>query len=173
VLELVQAMPDGFELRIVGRPYDDHYFELLKRSSKGKQVTFLTDADDAELARQYQGATVVLQPSIPNPTGGQDRSELLGLVALEAQAAGKPVIVTDTTSLPELVQDGVTGRIVPSHDPYALRTALESFLRSRDYSVEIGKNAARWAASRFTWESVANRGLDFYRRLLDARHAGG
>lgn len=173
VLELVQAMPDGFELRIVGRPYDDHYFDLLRRSSKGKRVSFLTEADDAELARQYQGATVVLQPSIPNPSGGQDRSELLGLVAIEAQSAGKPVIVTDTTSLPELVLDGVTGRIVPSHDPSALRTALESFLRSPQYAEEIGKNAASWAASRFTWETVANRGLTLYRQLLDLRQAGG
>ena len=166
-------MPDGFELRIVGRPYDDHYFDLLRRSSKGKRVSFLTEADDAELARQYQGATVVLQPSIPNPSGGQDRSELLGLVAIEAQSAGKPVIVTDTTSLPELVLDGVTGRIVPSHDPSALRTALESFLRSPQYAEEIGKNAASWAVSRFTWETVANRGLTLYRQLLDLRQAGG
>jgi len=173
VLELIQAMPDGFELRILGRPYDAHYFELLKRCSKGKRVTFLTDADDAELARQYQGATVVLQPSIPSSTGGQDRSELLGLVAIEAQSAGKPVIVTDTTSLPELVHDGVTGRIVPSHDPNALRAALEAFLRSPEYSKEIGENAARWAANRFTWESVANRGLALYRQLLQVRSVGG
>lgn len=173
VLELVQAMPDGFELRIVGRPYDDHYFELIKQCSKGKRVTFLTDADDAELARQYQGATVVLQPSIPSPSGGQDRSELLGLVAIEAQSAGKPVIVTNTTSLTELVQDGVTGRIVPSHDPNALRKALESFLRNPEYAEEIGRNAARWAQNRFTWESVANRGLAFYSQLLQARHVGG
>jgi glycosyltransferase involved in cell wall biosynthesis len=173
VHELVQAMPESFELRIVGRPYDNQYFELLKQSSQGKRVRFLTDADDEELARQYQGATVVLQPSIPNPSGGQDRSELLGLVAIEAQSAGKPVIVTDTTSLPELVQDGVTGRIVPSHDLFALRAALESFLKSPSYSEEIGRNAARIAATRFTWESVAQRGLALYRKLLRDRGIGG
>lgn len=136
VHELVRAMPESFELRIVGRPYDDQYFELLKQSSRGKRVQFVTDADDDELARQYQGATVVLQPSIPNPSGGQDRSELLGLVAIEAQSAGKPVIVTDTTSLPELVQDGVTGLIVPSHDLIALRAALESFLKSKKDEIQ-------------------------------------
>lgn len=173
VHELVRAMPESFELRIVGRPYDDQYFELLKQASRGKRVRFLTDADDHELARQYQGASVVLQPSIPNPCGGQDRSELLGLVAIEAQFAGKPVIVTDTTSLPELVQDGVTGRIVPSHDLVALRAALESFLGSPSYSEKIGDNAARIAANRFTWELVAQRGLAFYRQLLDRRNAGG
>lgn len=173
VNELVRAMPENFELRIVGRPYDNQYFELLKQSSKGKRVRFLTDADDDELSRQYQGATVVLQPSIPNPSGGQDRSELLGLVAIEAQSAGKPVIVTDTTSLPELVQDGVTGRIVPSHDLTALRSALETFLKNTSYSEEIGRNAARIAATRFTWESVAQRGLAFYQQLLRRRSIGG
>ncbi len=173
VHELVEAMPEGYELRIVGRPYDEQYFELLKQSSRGKRVRFLTDADDSELARQYQGATVVLQPSIPNPSGGQDRSELLGLVAIEAQSAGKPVIVTDTTSLPELVEDGVTGRIVPSHDRLALRTALESFLKNPTYSEKIGNNAARMAATRFTWDSVAQRGLDLYRLLLGKKKVGG
>lgn len=173
VHELIQAMPPDFELRVVGRPYDSPYFELLKQASIGKRIRFLTDADDVELAHQYQGATVVLQPSIPSPSGGQDRSELLGLVAIEAQAAGKPIIVTDTTSLPELVQDGITGRIVPSRDITALRAALESFLRNPAYAHEIGRNAARRAAERFTWDSVAQRGLDLYRRLWARRRVGG
>jgi glycosyltransferase involved in cell wall biosynthesis len=173
ILQLIQAMPEEFELRVVGRPYDSEYFGLLVQASKGKRVKFLTDADDDELARQYQGASVVLQPSIPNPSGGQDRSELLGLVAIEAQSAGKPVIVTNTTSLPELVQDGVTGRIVPSHDINALRCALESFLRNPAYAKEIGRNAAKRAADRFTWESVAERGLALYRQLIARREAGG
>ena len=173
VHELIQAMPPDFELRIVGRPYDNAYFELLRNAAKGKQIRFVTDADDEELARQYQGASVVLQVSIPTPNGGQDRSELLGLVAIEAQAAGKPVIVTNTTSLPEIVQDGVTGRIVASHDIGALRAALEAFLRNPAYAQEIGRNAAKVAAEQFTWDAVAQRGLALYRQQIARRRAGG
>lgn len=173
VLEIIEALPAGRRLHVVGRPYDPGYFEALKRAAEGKLVTFLTDADDAELARQYQGASVVLQASLPSPSGGEDRSELLGLVALEAQAAGKPVIVTRTTSLPELVEDGVTGRIVAPRDPGALRAALEEFLGSPDRARGVGHAAERRAAERFTWDAVARRGLEFYRMLLERRRRGG
>jgi glycosyltransferase involved in cell wall biosynthesis len=172
VLEVIHALPKGRELRVVGRPYDTAYFERLRQAAEGKRVTFITDADDTELARQYQGASVVLQPSLPTTGSRDDRSELLGLVAIEAQAAGKPVIVTRTTSLPELVEDGVTGRIVAPNDIAALHDALESFLGNPSYARQIGANALRLAATRFTWDSVARRGLEFYRSLAARRRAG-
>ncbi len=172
VLEVIQALPLGRELRIVGRPYDTAYFEKLRTAADGRRVTFLTDADDSELARQYQGASVVLQPSLPTTGSREDRSELLGLVAIEAQAAGKPVIVTQTTSLPELVQDGVTGRIVPPHDRQALHDALESFLGNPAHARRIGANAQQHATAHFTWDAVARRGMEFYRTLAARRRAG-
>ena len=172
VLEVIQALPQGRELRVVGRPYDPAYFEKLRQAAVGKRVTFLTEADDEELARQYQGASVVLQPSLPMTGSREDRSELLGLVAIEAQAAGKPVIVTRTTSLPELVQDGVTGRIVPPNDLKALHDALESFLGNPAHARQIGANALQHAQAHFTWDAVARRGMDFYQALAARRRAG-
>jgi glycosyltransferase involved in cell wall biosynthesis len=172
VREVIQALPPGRRLHVVGRPYDPAYFQSLQEAARGKDVRFITDADDAELARQYQGASVVLQPSLPTTGDANDRSELLGLVAIEAQAAGKPVIVTRTTSLPELVIDHVTGRIVTPGNLSELAEALESYLSNPDLAARTGAAAARHAARNFQWESVARRGLDFYRSLASARSAG-
>lgn len=172
VLEVIQALPKARKLRILGRPYDPAYFDALRSAAAGKEVAFIIDADDAELARQYRGASVILQPSLPTSGGKDDRSELLGLVAIEAQMAGKPIIVTRTTSLPELVDDGVTGRVVEPRNIPALAEALESFLSNPEHARRIGSNAARHAQQHFTWEAVARRGLAFYNELARRRHSG-
>lgn len=168
VLEAIQAVPATTPFHVVGRPYDPAYFEELKSAAQGKQVRFITDADDAELARQYAGASVVLQVSLPSTDGGPDKSELLGLVALEGMAGGKPVIVTRTTSLPELVVDGETGFIVPPRDLGALGAKMALLVGNPDLSRRLGRQAREHVQRRFTWDKTADVALDFYRRLLTA-----
>src|SRR5207237_5531708 len=96
--------------------------------------------------------------------GGETRvPELLGQTLLEAMACGTPVICTDVGGMPEVVEDGVTGFIVPPNDPTALRRKL---LWLRDHSVEageMGRAARRRVLEKFTWTSVARRCLDIYR----------
>jgi glycosyltransferase involved in cell wall biosynthesis len=161
VLELVQAVSPTTPLRLVGRPYDPAYFEALKAAAAGKQVRFITDADDAELQRQIGGANVVLQPSIPiDPL-----AELLGLVTIEGMASGKPVIVTRTTSLPELVQDGETGFVVPPYEAEPLRRRIDECVRDPALAQRLGDAGRRHVESHFTWERTAGRGLELYRRI--------
>ncbi len=165
VLQLIEALGPDTPLRVLGRPYDPEYFRKLREAAAGKDVTFITDADDAELRRQYLGASVVLQPSIPVHAGMNDTAELLGLVALEGMAHGKPVIVTRTASLPELVRDGVTGFIVPPGDARALREKVEMLVRDPERSRGMGAAARKHVRASFTWDEVAGRGMDFYRKL--------
>ena len=166
VLQLIQAIPPGLPLHIIGRPYAPEYFQELQAAARGKEVTFITDADDATVQREYARASVVLQPSIPAGFGADDKSELLGLVALEAMASGKPVIVTSVTSLPELVRDGVTGFIVPPHDLSALADRIQRLVRDPELSLRLGTAAARHVRENFTWAETARRGMALYRRLL-------
>jgi glycosyltransferase involved in cell wall biosynthesis len=165
VLTLIEAMTDTTPLRIVGRPYDAEYFARLQAAARGKSVEFIVDADDEELERQYLGANVVLQPSIPIAKGTNDTSELLGLVTLEGMAHGKPVIVTRTASLPELVSDSETGYLVAPHDMRALRDRIDQLVNDPALSIELGRRARRRIEESFTWDRVAERGLNFYRRL--------
>lgn len=165
VLPLIEALLPGYALRVVGRPYDSAYLEALRRAAVGKDVTFILDADDDELRRQYAGANVVLQPSVPVSEGASDTSELLGLVTLEGMAHGKPVIVTRTASLPELVIDGETGFVVEPWDPEALRERIAALLDDPALSVRMGARARAHVRQRFNWEQVARAGLRFYEEL--------
>ncbi|HEX2190668.1 MAG TPA: glycosyltransferase family 4 protein [Longimicrobiaceae bacterium] len=165
VLPLVEALSPDTPLRVVGRPYDPEYFRRLRDAARGKDVTFVTDAGDGELRRQYLGASVVLQPSIPVNTGASDTSELLGLVTLEGMAHGKPVVVTRTASLPELVREGETGFVVPPGDGAALRARVERLVRDPGASRAMGAAARRHVLENFTWDQVAGRGLRLYRAL--------
>jgi glycosyltransferase involved in cell wall biosynthesis len=165
VLELIRSVGPATPLRVVGRPYAPEYFEQLKREADGKRVEFFTNASDAEMRRHVAEASVVLQPSIPAPGAGGDKSELLGLVALEGMAAGKPAIVTSITSLPELVVDGETGYVVAPHDLTSLGRRVEALVSDPELSVRLGRKARARVEAEFTWAATAARGLDFYRRL--------
>jgi glycosyltransferase involved in cell wall biosynthesis len=169
VLELIESIGPDIPLHVVGRAYDSEYLTKLQAAAVGKRVCFLTDADDSELARQYLGARLVLQPSIPVREGSNDTSELLGLVALEGMAYGKPVIVTRAGSLPELVRDGETGFVVPPRDREALADRIGRLMLDARLAQHMGAAARSRVSELFTWESVARRGLDFYLSLMAAR----
>ena len=75
------------------------------------------------------------------------------------------MIVTRTTSLPELVVDGVTGFVVPPRDRAALHGVLERLLGESGLAPRMGAAALAHARENFTWDAVARRGLDLYRRI--------
>ena len=82
-------------------------------------VEFRPHSPRAELFRWYCVSDVVGVPS---------HNESFGLVALEAQACGRPVVATDVGGLRHAVDDGATGLLVPGHDPAEWATALGSIL---------------------------------------------
>ncbi|MGC3968250.1 MAG: glycosyltransferase family 4 protein [Pirellulales bacterium] len=168
VLELIRAVSADIPLRVVGRVYDDAYFHSLKSAAEGKRVSFFTSADDDELNNHYRSASVVIQPSLPTSSTTFDRSELLGLVALEGMHWGKPVIVTNTASLPELMIDGQTGTIVPADDATALNEAISKYVCSPELSRKVGLQARSHAVKHYCWSTAATRGLAFYNSLKAA-----
>ena len=169
-LEVVEAVAPATRLHVVGRPYDAAYFEKLKSAAQGKNVQFFTEASDAEVKRQMAGAGVILQPSIPEGSREVDKSELLGLAALEAMACARPVIVTRAGSLPELVADGETGFIVPPRDLAALRSKIELLLGDPALQARMGAAGRARVEKVFTWEQSARRGLELYRKVMGGAH---
>jgi len=161
---LIDAVAPPFSLTIVGPVVDREYAAALRRRAEGRPVTFAGAVDDGRLVEEYRTAMVTVLPSVFVSAGGERTvvPELLGLVVLESMACGTPVIVTRVASLPELVEDGVTGFVVPPNDPGAIRDRLE-YLSAHPEAVErMGRLARERVAREFTWDAVAERCLRAY-----------
>jgi glycosyltransferase involved in cell wall biosynthesis len=161
---LIDAIEPPLSLRVVGRAYDQPYLAMLQARASGKPVQFESDVDDRGLLERYQRALALVLPSVSTDWRGQttDVAELFGLVAVEAMACGRPVIVSRTGSLPELVEDGITGTVVPAGDAGALRSCLQQLWREPARAEAMGRRARAAVLDRFTWAATARRCLEAY-----------
>jgi starch synthase len=124
-----------------------------------------------ELCKVLSAATAFVCPSIYEP---------LGIVNLEAMACEAAVVATITGGIPEVVEDGVTGRLVPIDqaddgtgtplDPERfvadLADVLTEVCRDPGKAREYGRNGRLRAERHFSWDSIAGRTIDVYRSVL-------
>lgn len=102
------------------------------------------------MAELYRRATVFVMPSLYEP---------LGVAVIEAMAAGLPCIASTGGALPELIEEGVTGHLVPPGDEDALLARMLELARSPDRCRALGEAGAARYRERFTWDAVAERML--------------
>jgi FkbM family methyltransferase len=95
----------------------------------------------------------------------------LPLVAIEACAAGRPVVAFDSGGLPEVVMHGETGIIVPKGSIDGLAEAIIRILEDSDLAKRLGENGRRYA-SRFSLSGHVNQLMDLYEAALDEHHCG-
>jgi D-inositol-3-phosphate glycosyltransferase len=119
-------------------------------------VVFEAPSGRERLRDWYAAADVVAVPS---------HNESFGLVALEAQACGTPVVATDVGGLRTTVRDGVSGLLVPGHDPDAWAAALTRAVHDR---AVLSLGAVEHAAG-FSWAATADGLLATYRAALADR----
>jgi glycosyltransferase involved in cell wall biosynthesis len=175
---LIRALPPDARLTVVGteghdpRPPERDYPRLLRVLAAERTVEFLDAIDDDELANRYRAAAVIVIPSVERTCYGRRVavSELLGLVALEAMASGTPVIASRVGGLPEIVEDGVTGYLVPPGDVAALRGRIADVLGHPAAAARLGSNARERVVAELSWDRCAQRCLEAYRQLLDRNH---
>ena len=165
--DLIEALPPGLSLELIGRPYDERFAKQLHQLAAGKPVLFRHDCDDAELLRAYQRALCVVLPSVyKSRCGGETRvPELLGQTLLEGMACATAAMGTDVASLPEVVADGKTGFLVPPNNPAALRERLEWLRDHPAEATRLGEAGRRRVLERFTWPAVVQRCLAAYRSV--------
>ena len=161
---LIEAIEPPLCLTVAGRHYLDSYAQRLRALAAGRRVRFLADVSDEQLVDLYRSAMVTVLPSVYTTSDGarSDVPELLGLVVLESLACGTPVVVSEVASLPELVEDGVTGFIVPPNDPAAIRDRLGYLLAHPEEAARMGETGRARVLERFTWDAVARSCLDAY-----------
>ncbi|MFI8948041.1 D-inositol-3-phosphate glycosyltransferase [Streptomyces sp. NPDC053750] len=126
--------------------------KLAARLGIADVVRFHPPVGQEQLADWFRAASVLVMPSY---------SESFGLVAIEAQAAGTPVLAAAVGGLPVAVRDGHTGRLVEGHDPAAYARVLRDFADHPELTIRMGAAAARHAQS-FGWDSAAAATADAY-----------
>ncbi len=119
------------------------------------RVRFLGAVDHEDLADYYALADVCVVPS---------RTETFGLVALEAQALGTPVVASAVGGLTEVVADGETGLLVAERSPSGFAAAIAALLDDDALRLRMGE-AARLRAATFTWARAVERLAAIYERV--------
>ncbi|MFJ9542923.1 D-inositol-3-phosphate glycosyltransferase [Streptomyces sp. NPDC101225] len=122
-------------------------------------VRFRPPVGQDRLADWFRAASVLVMPS---------RSESFGLVAVEAQACGTPVIAAKVGGLPVAVRDGASGILVSGHDPADYARALLAFAGDPHVGARMGRAAARHARS-FGWDRAAAATADVYGAAMRER----
>jgi len=165
VAELAHREParrDRLRLIIIGSPsgpeseWSRTLPPLARSLGVDEMVEFRPHAVRSELFRWYCASNVVGLPS---------HNESFGLVALEAQACGRPVVATDVGGLRHAIDDQRTGILVGSHEPEDWATALSSVMDDEEEALRLGINGAIRAAH-FSWDNSASATLQAYHQAL-------
>jgi D-inositol-3-phosphate glycosyltransferase len=135
----------------------DRMRELAAQLGIGDIVRFEPPCPQAELAQWYRAATVMLTPS---------HSESFGLVALEAQACGTPVIAASVGGLRTVVRDGYSGFLVDGHDPADWAGVIKRLVRAPKRLQALSAGARRHASA-FGWSATVDRLARVYTGAMD------
>ncbi len=131
---LKESFPE-FTLLVVGDGPTEPALREMAQAALPRQVCFAGRAPREEMRRFYSAADVFAFPGI---------GESLGMVFLEAQSCGTPVVALNTAGVPQVVVDGVTGLLVPKDDGRAMAHAIEQLARDPARRVNLGIAAAHF-----------------------------
>ncbi len=130
------ALAAGRPIKVVG---DGPELPRLRVENEGRDVDLLGNVSDAELASLYSRCAALIVPNV----------EEFGIAAVEAQAAGRPVVAVNRGGVRETVVDGLTGVLVDAEDAAALAEPLRDEDFGRFDPIKIRANAARFSAASF------------------------
>ena len=160
--EMVQRNP-GRKLRVIicggasgAAATERQYMELARELGVARRIRFLDPRPPEELVTIYQAADIVAVPSY---------NESFGLVAMEAQACGTPVVAARVGGLPVAVAEGETGLLVDGHGTADWADALESLLDDDDTRLRMAGEAVQHAAH-FSWSASASQLASVYNEAL-------
>ena len=150
-----QAHPAARLLLVGGGPYRDTLERLAGELGVSGSVTFTGSVPDGALPGYYAASDVFAMPCRTRRAGLD--VEGLGIVYLEASAAGLPVISGDSGGAPDAVLDGETGYVVPGRSVTALAERITGLLADPDRARAMGQRGLAWVEQEWDWSRVAGR----------------
>jgi len=152
---VLEALPQA-RLALVG---DGPHRQQLERLFEGTATTFVGYLAGDELASAYASGDAFVFPS---------STETLGLVLLEAMAAGCPVVGANRGGIPDIVSDGINGCLYDPDQPASLVTAVQRLLGDGATRAKL-REAARLEAERWGWAGATAQLRAYYRQVLEQR----
>lgn len=141
-------------------PLESELKRIVKEEGLRRKIDFVGELKDAELPAYYHACDVFALPAV-------ERSEAFGIVQLEAQACGKPVVSTNLkTGVPFVNLDGITGLVVSPRSSTALADALNKLLKNDELRLRLGTQAKKRVEKEFTREVMAERILRVYEEVM-------
>ncbi len=168
LVRVVREIPETVFLIVGDNPTeslthrDDVVDEINAVTSKlglENHVRLLGSLSDEDVIELYQLCDLVVLPVLDT----KDDVEGFGIVALEAAAAGKPVVATRVGGIPDALEDGKSGALVDSGDYTGLTEVVESLLRNIELSSFFGKYGRCRVHKEFSWHHV----VGLYERVVD------
>jgi glycosyltransferase involved in cell wall biosynthesis len=143
-LVLEQHPEKNFRLRVVGTgPQLEEYKTMSATLGIQLKVDFVGRVDHSLIADEHHKIDIYLNPS---------QRESFGVSVVEAMACGKSVIVTDVGGLPEVVNYGDCGMIVPVNDANALADAMLHLAEHLDLRKSLGEKGRTFVLANYNWE---------------------
>jgi type III pantothenate kinase len=165
--DLLRAMalissPDALSLRVVGEDWggERRLRDLARDLGITRRIAWTGSVSEEAKRTEYAAADLLVLPS---------RFEPFGIVLLEAMAAGLPVVATRVGGIPEVVVDGITGRLVPPRDPAALAEALQALASDPSLRSRLGRSGQERAQA-FSWAMLLPRFLALFREVAEEYH---
>lgn len=153
--QLLKDMPDICYLIVGKGPAKPMLQELANQIGVGENVLFMESIEDGDLLKVYNLCDVFVMPSRADLKSCD--VEGFGIVYLEANACGKPVIGGRSGGIADAVVDGETGLLVTPDSPEALAKAIRSLFIDKEYANRLGRQGRERAVREFAWDAIADR----------------
>jgi len=176
VEHLVRALPlvrreRAAELTVVGEgEWEPVIREAAREAGVEGQVRLTGYVDRSSLEGLYREADLFVLPAVVDRKGG---TEGLGVVLLEAMRAGRPVIASRVGGIPDIVEHGRSGWLVPPAEPGALAAAILGAARDPGAARAVAEEGRRRAVEEFSWDGILDDLESVYGAAVAARRGGG
>ncbi|NDL57296.1 glycosyltransferase family 4 protein [Phytoactinopolyspora mesophila] len=157
---ILASVPDALLLLVGDGPNRRRLERLVRQHRLEHSVLFAGAVPWSEAPEWFDAADVFAVPCRTR-LGGLE-PEALGIVFLESQAAGRPVLVGDSGGAPETVRHGETGYVVDPLSPLTIARRATPLLADREYANELGMKGREWVNREWAWEAS----METLRKLL-------
>lgn len=156
---VLESVPDARLVLVGDGPYRRRLERMVKDRGIDGHVVFAGAVPWSEAPRWFDAADVFAMPCRTR-LGGLE-PEALGIVFLESQAAGRPVLVGDSGGAPETVRHGETGYVVDPTDPAAIAAQAADLLSDLPHARDLGMKGRAWVRQEWSWDTSVGilRGL--------------